>query len=191
MAEITPITLTEYAARRGVSKVAVSKAIAAGRLRDSVVRDGRGRPAIVSAELADREWEARTRQQAAPPAPRAKPEPRPRQFSAPPAPPADADADGDLPDYQVSRARLEAAKARRETALADVAELDAAERKGELVPVAEARAEVAEAFTLVRTKILGVPSRLAQRLPGMSSDVVPVLESLIREALEELADDGG
>src|SRR5207253_909029 len=98
------------------------------------------------------------------------------------------------PDYLESRARREAAAARREAALADLAEFDVGERRGELIPVAAARADVIDKFTVIRTKLLGVPSQLAQRLPHLAVEVVPVLEQLQREALDEIAtadtDDG-
>lgn len=182
-----PLTLTAYAARRGVSVKAVSKAVAAGRLVASVVRDKHGAPKIADPELADREWTAKTRSSIdRPPDPADdEPLPPPPRRPAPPVPPR---ATSDVPDYHESRARREAAAARREAALADVAELDAAERKGDLVPVEEARNQVTERFTIVRTRLLGIPSRLAQRLPHVAAEVVPVLDELLREALEELAD---
>src|SRR5678815_1744439 len=83
------------------------------------------------------------------------------------------------------------ARARREAALADLAELDVAERRGELISVEQARADVLDRFTTVRTRILGVPSRVAQRLPGLAAEVVPVVDELLREALSELADGDG
>ena len=170
------ISLRAYAEQRGVSPEAVSKAIAAGRLRESVVTV-EGEPKIRDPRLADSEWEANTR-------PRAD---RPVAPAAPAAPVARQPAGEDIPDYMVSRARREAAAARREAAQADLAELDVAQRTGEFVPVAEARADVIDKFTTVTTRILGVPSRVAQRLPRLAAEVVPVLDSLLREALEELA----
>jgi phage terminase Nu1 subunit (DNA packaging protein) len=146
----------------------------------------RGVPKIANVELADREWTATT---------------RPRVDHPPPLPPtaaldaaaAAAELPLDVPDYNVSRARREAAAARREAALADIAEIEASEKKGELVPTAEAREYVIGKFAVVKTKILGVPTRVAQRLPHLASEVVPAVEELLREALEELAaeDDAG
>lgn len=177
------MSLTAYAKLRGVSVASVSKAVTSGRLSASVVRDESGAPKIGNVKLADREWTANT---------------RPR-IDHPPATPAEPRAGSpvrpglsEIPDYNESRAYREAAAARREAALADIAELDAAERKGELVSVAEARADVIDKFAIVRTKLLGVPSRVAQRMPHLAAEVVPVLDDLIREALEEIAtDDGG
>ena len=194
-----PISLTSYAKLRGVSAVAVSKAVASGRLNASVVRDERGAPKIGDVELADREWTANTRPRIDhPPAP--APPRHPDAMTGPAAPrperPERARASAEpttpliagVPDYNESRARREAAAARREAALADVAELDAGERKGELVSVAEARADVIEMLSVARTKLLGVPARMAQRLPHLAGEVVPVIDGLMREALEELAD---
>ena len=93
---------------------------------------------------------------------------------------ADLESAG-VPPLAVSEARLMAAKA-------EIAEIDAAERRGEVISVEQARADVFDKFTTVRTKILGVPSRVAQRLPRLAPEVVPVLEELLREALTELAD---
>jgi hypothetical protein len=194
-----PLSLTAYAKRRGVSPVAVSKAVAAGRLSASVTRDDRGAPKIADPELADREWTANTRPRidhppAAPRAPVADREPSPEPPPPPDRPrlaPVSAPALDDVPDYNESRARREAAAARKEVAHADIAEMDRDERRGELVSVAEARADVIDRFAIVRTRLLGIPSRVAQRMPHVAGEVVPVLDDLLREALEELADEGG
>lgn len=164
--ETKPTSMRGYAKRRGVSVEAVSKAVAAGRLRESIVSVG-GVPKIADVELADREWEANTRQRVD----------GPRQ-----PPQAQGRSEADVPDYMVSRAR-------RESALADMAEIEVLEKKGALVPVDQARSDVIEIFTVVKTKLLGVPSRLAQQLPHVAAAVVPVLDTFIREALEELSND--
>lgn len=161
-----PLSLRAYAKRRSVSAEAVSKAVADGRLRDSVVRVA-GAPKIADPELADREWEANTQPRADRPA---------------------TDAVGS--DYHASRSIREAAAARREIAAADIAELDLAERRGQLVDAEQARSDVLAAFSLVKTRLLSVPSRVGQRLAHIADEVVPVVEELIREALEELADRG-
>ncbi|HET9063662.1 MAG TPA: hypothetical protein VFO62_10275 [Candidatus Binatia bacterium] len=164
----------------------MSKAVASGRLSASVVRDDSGAPKIGDPDLADREWDANTRPRIDHPPAERPPRPEP---ASPPAPARPSDsashaprASADVPDYNESRAR-------REAALADMAELEVAERRGALVPVDEARAEVQERYMLVRTRLLGVPSRVAQRLPHVAGEVVPILDELLREALEELAID--
>jgi hypothetical protein len=190
----TPISLREYAKRRGVSVEAVSKAITAGRLAACVVKVGRA-PKIADPELADREWDANTRPRVDQPSAHARIRPTPRRalpdvHDPEPAEAVDAADIRDIvvPDYFISRALREAAAARRAAALADIAELDVQVRKGELVAVDEARGDVIERFTVVKTKILGVPSRVKQRLPHVSADDVRVIDDFLREALEELAD---
>lgn len=183
MAAAKPISLREYARLRGVSAEAVSKAVTAGRLRESVVQVG-GKPKIGDVELADREWGANTRPRADMPLP-------PKRGARPTEDGDEALPEG-VPSYNVSRAVREFHASRRECALADGAEIDVAEKKGELVSVPEARDYVTKKFAAVKTRILGVPSRMAQRLPELAAEVVPVVEELLREALEELAaEDGG
>src|SRR5690606_2437824 len=63
---------------------------------------------------------------------------------------------------------LAISRARREAALAARAELELARLQGELVNVAEARLEVIAAYTLVRTRLLGIPARARQRSVGFS-----------------------
>lgn len=155
-----PLTLTAYAKRRGVSVKAVSKAIADGRLRDSVTRVGRA-PKIADAALADREWDANT-------APRVENTGKATQSPL-----------------------LLQARVRREQAAADLAELELAQRRGDLISIADARRDVIEKFTIVKTRILAVPSRLAQRFPHVASFVMPALDELLRESLEALADGEG
>jgi phage terminase Nu1 subunit (DNA packaging protein) len=92
------------------------------------------------------------------------------------------DGAGELPDGVPP---IEVSKARREAALAELAEIDVAERRGELISVEEARADVIDKFAIVRTRLLGIPARVAQRLPRLAGEVVPVLEGLLCEALEE------
>lgn len=187
---MTPITLTAYAQRRSVSVKAVSKAVASGRLSKSVVRDKHGMPKIGDVELADREWVENTRMSIGrPPEPTHSPEQRTAPENAESYEQDIDEWDADR-EYKAARARREIEAARREASLADMAEIEVGERRGELVPVDEARATVIDKFTVVKTRILGVPSRLAQRLPHVAAEVVPVIDALLREALEELAVDG-
>ena len=178
------MTLTAYAARRGVSVKAVSKAVASGRLASSIVRDKHGAPKIADPEVADREWQENTRSSID--RPPLVPVPEGEHEECAPAPRPD-----DVPDYHESRARREAAAARREAALAELAERELAVHKGTLIDAAQARADVIGIFTIVKTRLLGIPSRVAQRLPHLAAEVVPLLDELLREALEDLADGRG
>lgn len=158
-----PISLRSYATRRGVSVMAVSKAIKAGRLVRSVVRDERGQPKIADPELADREWADNTRADRVP-------------LTGPAA------KGGEVPpDYAESRARREAAEA-------GLAELELAKEEGRLVVASEVEARIANDYSKVRTKLLGVPSRVRQQDPALTAAQLALIDTVIREALEDLAD---
>jgi len=194
------VTLTEFAARRGVGKVAVSKAVAIGRLSASVGRDKFGRPFIADPELADQEWVANTRQRAD-----VKTSGRPDVASAEPGPentsaPTRISAQGPtykgahslpagVPTYNISQAVRAQAAARREAALADMAELELAAQRGRLVDAEQARADIFARISMAKTRLLGVPTLVAQDCPDIAARVVPLIEKRIRDALEELSSD--
>jgi len=99
-----------------------------------------------------------------------------------PAPPPHRSSE-DLPDYNVSRARTEFEKA-------NLLELDRKTKEGLLLPREQVERVWANAITIARTKLLGVPTRVRQRVPHLTLEEVATMEELIREALEELADGG-
>lgn len=175
---------TEAADALGVSRQAVYKAIKDGRL--PVVRTREGKE-LIDSETMREHWEANTMTKVGvgpkPPAgesafPPERPKPD-RQSLAAPEP-------GDIvPDYNESRARTEYLKA-------ELLELERKEKEGLLVRTADVQAKWVEVLTISRTKVLGVPSKAKQRIPDLTQDQIAILEDIIREALEELAegDDG-
>lgn len=166
-----PLSQRAYAARRGVSHMAVQRAIKAGRLKDCLNDGGQ----IVDPDLADREWERKTDLSRAPiPV-------RQRAAGVALGPAAD---DGEaVPD-------MADASAREKHWRAKLAELKFRESASELVPAAGVKAELEGVFRSCRTKLLGIPSRARQLLPGLSLGDVAKIEALVREALEELASGG-
>jgi phage terminase Nu1 subunit (DNA packaging protein) len=82
--------------------------------------------------------------------------------------------------------QLAESKARREAALAALAEIELAERQSELVRAADVEARLVNVFSNCKTKLLGVPSRARQRDPTLTGPQIDLFESLIREALEDL-----
>lgn len=102
-----------------------------------------------------------------------------------PAPPMSPPAalSGPPPEYQVSRARREAADA-------DKAEMEAAKMRGELVPVTAIRAEFSKAIAAVRDNMLNLPGRLGPVLAAQADarQVQATLDAEIRAALGRLAD---
>ncbi len=150
-------TLAEYARHRGVTQQAVSMAIRDGRLHDSIDSSNPKRLRIADIDAADREWDEKSDNTRKPNGA--------GQFGA----------------------QLQENAAREKHFRALLAELDYKKRAGELVPADEARAAVIEKFTAVKTKLLGIPARIKQRLPHIELADVQVIDELVRETLEDLA----
>lgn len=210
------MTLTAYAARRGVSTMSVSRAVAKGRLVASVGRDEHNRPTILDPDLADREWEANTRARVEYSNPRSPRSPDPphleempgavtvvgagspaqtpaahTQSPAPTPSSSSAQPPREMSEYYAHRAAREASESRRAAAQAELAELELAARRGQLIDAEQASADVITAFSLAKTRLLAVPSAVGQLLPDIADRVVPQVDALIRVALEELAARGG
>lgn len=177
MAEQKPLSLRACAKILGVSPEAVSQAVKSGRLRACVVRDHRDQPKISDVEVAKREWAARTDLSRAPGYVRERAERRAGGIERRPG------LEGvDVPD----ELSLSEESAREKHWKARIAELDFRERAGELVDATEMEAHIADAFTKVRTRLLGVPTRAKQQLPHLAAGDIAVLDRLLREALEAL-----
>lgn len=176
--------------------MSVSVAVRDGRLSRSVVRDEHGQPKIADPDLADREWEANTdvvkRANAAggvvtpprPPAPTVddlfdEPSPAPRELGA--AAVAKQFDDEGAETIGSATQRLKAAQA-------DLAELRFREAAGELVVARDVEQRLVTVFSACKTRLLAIPSRARQALPHLVTADLAVIEGLIREALEDLAE---
>jgi len=186
------ITKSEAADALGVSRTAVYKAIKQGRL--PVVRSADGRELIKSETLRE-DWFANTMKKVGvgPKPPAGEKEfapPRPKRQAEEPEPPrrdrslAGPEPGEIVPDYNESRARTEYLKA-------ELLELERKEKEGLLVRAADVEAKWVEVITISRTKVLGVPSKAKQRIPDLTQDQIAILEDIVREALEELAEGNG
>lgn len=165
------LSLRAYARHRraaglpGTTHHAVQVARDDGRLTGALTADGR----IMSAELADAAWAASTHEDRVP-------------LSGPTAP-------AGMGDTKMKPNPLLDARARREAALAEMAELELRRLKGEYGPVAEMRAEMIGQYTLVRNRLLGLPSKCRQRDPSFTIAQLALIDEVVREALTELADE--
>jgi hypothetical protein len=168
--------MREYARMRGVSVVAVSKAVKTRRI--SLVR-GKIYPA-----KADKEWERNTQ-----PGQRAVNTRRKPPKTAAPAAAADPGQPRDTPDSQPNS--YATARARREETLANMAQMDYDVKMGVLVNAGEIREKIAKLHTEAKTRLLGVASKCKARLPQLSAIDVSIIEDLIREALGEIASGSG
>ena len=91
-------------------------------------------------------------------------------------------------DYVPSDDRLdyEAARARNESAKADLNELDLAIKRGEYVPRAEVQAATATALSALSQTLRSVPDNLERTL-GLSPDIAQEVGRQIDAALDDLA----
>lgn len=196
------VGLGEYAKHRGVSRTAVEKAIAAGRI--TLICGAHGhplRPLCLDRDTADAQWASRTTPSAVHPhAPVvAAPEPKPKPTAKPvatvrtapsPSPrirdPRDDDDDGDPATESLADART-----RRETAQADIAEFTRDQTAGRLVEVAAVRRAWTVLLQRVKSGLLAIPSRTASTLAAIDDEVEVRnrLDAEIRAVLRELTDD--
>jgi phage terminase Nu1 subunit (DNA packaging protein) len=80
---------------------------------------------------------------------------------------------------------------RKVAAQAALAELDLAERQGQVARIEPVSAAVVALITMVRNKFLSVPSHLAARVPqNVQASVFQIAEKQIHGALDELASGG-
>ena len=152
---------TKYAARQGVTRQSVLKAIKVGRLTlgrpgAAVTQDARGHYEI-DPKLADVEWEGSTD-------PTRKPSAEPGQ--------GESFAD---------------AKARRERALATMAEDELKRRRGEVILAKDVEHGLINVFSACRTRLLALPTRLRADCPEMGIKGFLAAEQVVRDCLIELS----
>jgi phage terminase Nu1 subunit (DNA packaging protein) len=82
-------------------------------------------------------------------------------------------------------------RARLASAQADLAELKAAEKRGDLLDAAEVERECSGVLRTVRAGMLAVPSRVGARLPHLTAADVDEIDREVRDALGEVAGGGG
>jgi len=189
MAKVKLITQAEYATLRGCSAVAVHKAVKAGRI---TLIDGK-----IDPEVANIQWQknSRARISAKPPVPTPPPAaPAADGVEAAEAPSTHLDASGaDLfagtPEPAPAADSYTTWRNRREAADAELAELNLAKERRELISVAAVEGVWASALAAMREHLLQVRARLAPMLAA-EADVFKVeqlLETEHRQALQLMA----
>lgn len=192
------MSFAEYARHRGVSKVAVTYAVRDGRI--STTTDGNGKPCVES-DIADKEWDKNTAHQlrrntedtkngaATGPAPlaskRVEPadyEPSKKTWNDDEEPETDNETEA---DNTYSKAR-----ARKEHYNAELAELKFKEECGKLVDADEVRERWTEIATLLRNRVLSIPSKCKQKMPELNDEQYLAIEEIVREQLAELSSHG-
>lgn len=82
------------------------------------------------------------------------------------------------------------AKAREMKARADKAELEVARLRGELIHVDDLEALLSAPLSQMRARLLALPGRIAGALPMQPADALELIEPIVYEFMEELAEDG-
>lgn len=207
---VAPLSLRAYARHRQTSVESVRRAVKSKRLRASLVVDEGGQVKIADPLLADREWAANTDLTKAPNYVKERARSAPVGVTVPVTPlvtPLGAEpVTRETPPRAVTGSVTPPEAGDLIPAIADAAaierhwkskqaELDYRRDAGEVVPIedvlaykAGCEAREVEKFTRVRTSILGVPSKAKGRLPHLTHQDVRVIEELLREALQELAE---
>lgn len=157
------MNISEYAKHRGVSHVAVIKAIKAGRITKEA--DG-----SIDPDKADAEWEQNTD---------ISRNPRKATRTAPP--------DGVMqqgPDYTVSRAVREAYTAR-------LAKLEYEEKVGTLIKAEEVKMTWFNTLRIIRDRVLQMPDRMASTLAAETDAglIKATMDAELRRILDDAANE--
>jgi hypothetical protein len=180
------VKAAEFAAQLGVSPQAVRKAIAEGRLRENVRREGRNW--LIDDQAAAAEWDRNT----APQLQRGKMAERRQAAEAAAAPPSAPAARGGIPSQAQAMAMRTAYQAK-------LLELDFKQRQGELVNAGDMKRVRFESGRRVRDAIMrlgplmvGEIAKAAGGLtPEQRAEVLLVIERHHNKTLEGLADANG
>jgi hypothetical protein len=184
------LSVREYARRRGVSHVAVLKAVRAGRIPQEA--DGTIDPA-----KADAAWDAQTdptrRTSPVPPPSAAVPVPaRPQPVEAPPSPAPPPRDTPTSPTLATTGANFAQARAAHEVAKAQRARIQVQRLKDEVIDRAQALALVFKLARQERDAWVTWPARVAGQMAaevGIDPHTMQVLlETHVRAHLNELAD---
>jgi hypothetical protein len=204
------IGIRECARRLGVSDTAVRKAITAGRVAIAGRTESSNRPLVAWPQAAD-DWNrnsdatkrthyggtgaspARARYDTAPAEVALPTRNQVLGIETPPAVPAQApqqdfQAEPDTPAARVATGpSLAQSKAVREAYMARLARLDFEERSGKLVSADEVKVRWFKRIKAAQTRILGIPAACKSRAADLPLAVVAMIDSVCREALEDLA----
>lgn len=183
-----PMSLRAYARHRHTSAPAVLRAIKSGRLLKSLVMV-KGKAQIGDVALADREWAANTDLSRAPGFVKERRAPSEGEtVTDGPVTPSGVTAPPRNTARRPALSPLAQASADEKQWKARQAELDYRKNASELMPAKEAVARWADIAVRLRSRLLGVPSKVKGRRPELTLDQVAAIDEEIRAALTELAE---
>ena len=168
------ISQREYARRRGISNVAVNRAVRAGRI--SLI-EGK-----IDPDLADKEWAENTD----PSTPKNRVTGKPQQTRNP----DEASKPMDLGDEKSPTTGYAKARAAREVYNAQHAKLDLDLKRGELVRADEVRLAAFNMARKARDQLIALPERVSATIAASSDpvEVQQILENEIERICLEIAD---
>ena len=182
------LSIRAYARHRGVSHVAVKKAIDTGRI--TALPDG-----TIDPEVADAQWAQNTLQprKATTAEPASASKARTEQAAAAKAPPPPRDTpDAGVPPLSTGGTSLLQARTVNEVLKAKLKQVELAEKKEELVDRAKAVAQVFKLARIERDAWLNWPARISGQMAsqlGIDPHTMHVtLEAAVREHLIELGE---
>lgn len=166
------VSLRGYARLRNVSPTAVHKAIKRGQLRNAI--SGTGRSLQINSDIADQEWPVLYMC-----IKRIKTPSLRKSSSAP-----DSGHAKENQDYD----RYVKARTMRMEYEAKLMKLKFEVETGKLVSIEEVKNSWVNIATQARTKILAVPVKMKQRISDFSNEHYLILDEILRETLEGIAD---
>lgn len=191
-----PLSLRAYARHRGTSVEAVRRAIKSQRLVKCLVAGADGSPKIADPALADAEWAGNTDLSKAPTFVKEREGTRvtavtPTRDTRDTARDTTSEPEGEpsseeQPELSPGMSLNDATKADKYWS-AMTRKLEYEKQIGELVSAKRAGEFMTNVFALSRTKLLALPSKARAALPHLTHADIGTLDRLIREALEDLA----
>ncbi len=175
------MNFSEYARHRGVTQQAVSYAVQEGRI--TVTIDPKTGKRFVDSERADEEWTKNT-DYTRHPDKESQTERRANGAAKIEEVPGAGSRTGNIPTITES-------KSIKEAFLARTAKLEYEKLAGKSVPLDEANREWLRVGSAVKTKMLGLPSKLKAKLEHLTLEDIATIEDEIREALSDLSNNRG
>jgi hypothetical protein len=186
-----PLNWSEAACIVGKSRQAVSDLVRRGVLTDCVVRDASGKAiGIADADSFTEEYAAKVRPRAGGGGKEASrvaslPKHRARTAQRPPAPPPPPRTNnGEVPEYNESRAKTEYEKSL-------LLEIERRQKEGQLVERESVVSTWAQLINSAKSKLLAVPTTVRQRIPHLTAEEGEVIDVVIRAALADLTEEAG
>lgn len=191
------LTLPQYASHREKDQNAVRYAIRVGKLVDSVIKDDAG-GILIDRDLADKEWAPRFNPKEVSPSTQKKNKKKSKSKKKTKSKKKVEEEEAEFvpgrewdprnPHDTSMLVPIAVSRMRREAYETELAKIKVEKELGVLVPAKGVEEEWVKISTLIKTKVLGMPSKARQKMPELTDQQYAVLELIAREALEEISE---